>query len=235
MGYTAARLSSLNPAQMLNWQQINTVFLDMDGTLLDLYFDNHFWLELVPVAYADKNGLSKEEGQRIIRQKYACVAGTLDWYCVDYWTRELDLDIAALKRQAAHFISVHPYVRAFLEKLRQHGKQVWLVTNAHHKSLHLKMGVTMLECYFDDIICSHDYRVPKEESEFWERLQQAKPYHPHRTLLVEDSVAVLASARRYGIRHLLAITRPDSRQQPRKISDYPAVQNFYPVIRDMYA
>ena len=26
---------------MINWQQIDTVFLDMDGTLLDLHFDNY--------------------------------------------------------------------------------------------------------------------------------------------------------------------------------------------------
>ncbi|HBT55971.1 MAG TPA: haloacid dehalogenase, partial [Pseudomonas sp.] len=33
---------------MLNWNAIDTVLLDMDGTLLDLHFDNHFWLEHMP-------------------------------------------------------------------------------------------------------------------------------------------------------------------------------------------
>jgi len=42
---------------MIPWGDINTVFLDMDGTLLDLNFDNHFWLEHVPQRYAEARGL----------------------------------------------------------------------------------------------------------------------------------------------------------------------------------
>jgi 5'-nucleotidase len=33
-----------------DWREIDTVLLDMDGTLLDLEFDSHFWLSLVPQA-----------------------------------------------------------------------------------------------------------------------------------------------------------------------------------------
>ena len=43
-----------------DWENIETVLLDMDGTLLDLHFDNHFWLQHVPVCYAEKHGLSHE-------------------------------------------------------------------------------------------------------------------------------------------------------------------------------
>lgn len=211
---------------MLDWQQIDHVFLDMDGTLLDLYFDNHFWQEHIPRIYAAKNGLSEAQGHAVMQEKYQRVAGTLDWYCVDYWTRELDIDVAALKRETAHFIDIHPYAREFLEKLRRSDKQTWLVTNAHHKSLWLKMEVTALEGYFDDIICSHDYQLPKEDPAFWAQLKTNRPYNPARTLLVEDSIAVLHSARKYGIGHLLAITRPDSRQGIRVVDEYPAVENF---------
>ena len=41
----------------LPWPEIHTVLLDMDGTLLDLRFDNHFWRELVPERYAERHGL----------------------------------------------------------------------------------------------------------------------------------------------------------------------------------
>ena len=34
----------------LDWTSIDTVLLDMDGTLLDLRFDNWFWQEHVPDA-----------------------------------------------------------------------------------------------------------------------------------------------------------------------------------------
>jgi putative hydrolase of the HAD superfamily len=37
---------------------IDTVLLDMDGTILDLKFDSHFWRELVPTKYAAANALT---------------------------------------------------------------------------------------------------------------------------------------------------------------------------------
>jgi putative hydrolase of the HAD superfamily len=211
---------------MIDWQHIDTVFLDMDGTLLDLYFDNHFWQEFIPKRYAEEHGLSYAEADRIMQEKYANVVGTMDWYCVDYWTEQLSLDIEALKREIAHYIAVHPHVEDFLQRLHQSDKQVWLVTNAHQKSLNLKMQKTSLDRYFDQIVCSHDYGRPKEDTGFWQALLEDIPYDPARTLLVEDSLSVLQSAREYGIGHLLAITHPDSKQSGRVIEDYDAVPDF---------
>ena len=31
-------------------QNVDLVLLDMDGTLLDLHYDSHFWLDYVPHA-----------------------------------------------------------------------------------------------------------------------------------------------------------------------------------------
>ncbi len=36
---------------MIDWDNIDTVLLDMDGTLLDLGFDNWFWQPHVPEQY----------------------------------------------------------------------------------------------------------------------------------------------------------------------------------------
>ena len=152
--------------------------------------------------------------------------GTMDWYCVDYWTEQLSLDIEALKREVTHYITVHPHVETFLQHLHASDKQVWLVTNAHQKSLDLKMQKTSLDKYFDEIVCSHDYGLPKEDPAFWQHLLDAKPYVPANTLLVEDSLSVLNSAREYGIGHLLAITRPDSRKTEQVIKDYTAVPDL---------
>jgi 5'-nucleotidase len=215
---------------MFDWSDIDTVFLDMDGTLLDLYFDNHFWQEFIPKRYAEEHGLSYAEADKIMQEKYQRVVGTMNWYCVDYWTEQLSLDIEALKREIAHYIAIHPHVEQFLQRLHQSDKQVWLVTNAHRKSLNLKMEKTSLHRYFDEIICSHDYGLPKEEPQFWQKLKEDRPYDPERTILVEDSLSVLHSAKTYGIGHLLAITHPDSRKQGRTITEYPAVANFEDII-----
>ena len=215
---------------MLNWNQIDTVLLDMDGTLLDLHFDNHFWLEHVPLRYAEKHGLSHEAAQEALAPRYRKVAGTMDWYCVDYWSRELDLDIARLKEEVEHLIAVHPHVTDFLAAVRASGRRTVLVTNAHHKSLALKMRKTRLDGELDAVICAHDFGVPKEHPEFWGRLQAVERFDPARTLLVDDSLPVLRSARNYGMTHLLAVRQPDTRQPEKDVAEFDAIGSFLDIL-----
>ncbi len=215
---------------MLNWNQIETVLLDMDGTLLDLHFDNHFWLEHVPRRYAEKHGLSHEAAQDVLAPRYHKVVGTMEWYCVDYWTRELGLDIARLKEEVEHLIAVHPHVIDFLAALRGNRRRIVLVTNAHHKSLALKMRKTRLDGYFDAVICAHDIGVPKEHPEFWGKLQSVERYDPLATLLVDDSLPVLRSARDYGIGHLLAVHRPDTQLPAKDVAEFDAIGSFLDIL-----
>ncbi|MRR50216.1 MAG: GMP/IMP nucleotidase [Rhodocyclaceae bacterium] len=213
-----------------DWSAIDNVLLDMDGTLLDLHFDNHFWQVHVPIRYAEARGLDPQTGREELMARYHARAGTLDWYSVNFWETELELDIMRLKEEVAHLIAVHPCVTEFLAFLRHAGKRIALVTNAHHKSLSLKMARTGLADRFDNLITSHELGLPKEDPAFWGRLQQIEPFDPERTLLADDSLPVLDSARTYGIRHLLAIRRPDTKQDEKDTGDYTAIRNFAEVL-----
>lgn len=215
---------------MIDWQQIDTVFLDMDGTLLDLNFDNYFWLHHVPLRYSEVYQLPLEEAKSEISRRTSSVEGTIDWYCLDYWTRELGLDIPLLKEEVDHLIAIHPHVTEFLDAVRASNKPVLLVTNAHMKSLNLKMERTRLGGHFDRVICSHDYGVAKEEQAFWERLREEYSFDPARTLLVDDSLAVLRSAKRYGIAHLLAVYEPDTQQGRRDVEEFNAIETFLDIM-----
>ena len=215
---------------MIDWTQIDTVFLDMDGTLLDLHFDNHFWLEHVPRRYAESRGLEPEQAQRELIEKYRSIEGTLEWYCVDRWSRELGLDIALLKEEVDHLIAVHPHVMKFLEALARTGKRRVLVTNAHQKSIALKMERTRLSGHLERIVCAHDLGLPKEDPRFWQRLHDIEPFDPQRTLFVDDSLSVLESARTYGFRWLLAVLQPDSRKPQKEASGFAAIRDFSDII-----
>ena len=61
---------------MIDWQGIDSVFLDMDGTLLDLHFDNHFWLEHVPDRFAQARGLDPAAAREQLYARYRNVAWT---------------------------------------------------------------------------------------------------------------------------------------------------------------
>ncbi|MBL8490572.1 MAG: GMP/IMP nucleotidase [Rhodocyclaceae bacterium] len=215
---------------MPDWSGIDTVLLDMDGTLLDLHFDNHFWQTHVPRRYAEARGLDAAAAREELMARYHARAGTLEWYSVDFWETELELDIMKLKEEVAHLIAVHPKVVDFLEWQRRKGRSVSLVTNAHHKSVTLKMARTGLRPHFDRVVSAHSVGRPKEDPAFWRRLQQFIPFDPQRTLLAEDSLPVLDSAREYGIRHLVAVRNPDSRQPDKDTGPYPAISSFAELI-----
>ena len=198
----------------------------MDGTLLDLHFDNYFWQHHVPLRYAEKNQLHIDDARDILFPKFKSAEGTMDWYCVDYWSGQLGLDIAQLKAEVDHLIAVHPHVVEFLEATKAAGKHVALVTNAHQKSLMLKMDRTALSHHFDDIICAHDFGLPKEEPVFWSKLNKTLEFDKNKTLLVDDTLSVLRSAQSYGIQHLLAVLNPDSQSPQRNTEEFQAIKNF---------
>jgi 5'-nucleotidase len=211
---------------MVNWGMVRTVFLDMDGTLLDLHYDNHFWREYVPSKYAQLRGIEEDAAQAAVFARYHRHAGTLNWYCVDFWSAELELDIARLKEEVAHLIAVHPHVPEFLRETKAADKRVVLVTNAHHKSLTLKLQRTGLEPHFDAVISAHALGLPKEDRAFWSRLQTVEAFEPGSTLLVDDSLPVLRAARDYGIAQLVSVKKPDSRQPERTAEEFPHLDSF---------
>ena len=211
---------------MLDWNDISTVLLDMDGTLLDLHFDNYFWQQHVPLRYAEQNQLHIDDAHKFLIPKFKSAEGTMNWYCVDYWSDQLNLDIALLKAEIDHLIAVHPHVIEFLESVKATNKHVALVTNAHQKSLMLKMERTALSHHFDDIICAHDYGLPKEDPDFWKKLNQNLPFNKAETLLVDDTLSVLRSAQQYGIKHTLAVLNPDSQAPQRNTEEFQAIKDF---------
>jgi 5'-nucleotidase len=214
-----------NPARpvapIVEWSQVDTVLLDMDGTLLDLRFDNYFWLELVPERFAARQQLPLEEAIQQLVPRFAAKQGTLEWYCTDYWSRELGLDIAGMKREVGSRVCFLPGAEQFLRQLRERGLRVVLVTNAHHDSLSVKAQRTGLVDYFHFTVSSHQYGMPKEDPHFWPRLESELRFDPRRALMVDDNLSVLRAARQFGIGQVVAVTRPDSAQPERLISEFP--------------
>jgi FMN phosphatase YigB (HAD superfamily) len=210
----------------LDWNEIDTVLLDMDGTLLDRHFDDHFWLEHVPKTYAQKHGITLTEAKDRLYRLFKSQENTLNWTDLDYWSDRLGLDIPLLKREVDHLIAVHPFVVEFLLFLQHHGKDTHLVTNAHSKTLDMKMRTTRLGPYFNRVISAHELGLPKEDPAFWRKLQQTLPFDPLRTLLGEDSETNLSTAALFGIRHLIHVGRSSSKEPAKDSPRFNSIDYF---------
>jgi putative hydrolase of the HAD superfamily len=208
------------------WTKIDTVLLDMDGTLLDLHFDSHFWLEHLPVRYAQIHDSEPKQAKDWLMQRLSKERGTIDWYCVDYWSDQLSVDIAALKREVKHNICYRPHAERFLELLNQSSQKVVLVTNDHRSSLEMKLELTGLAQYLDEIIVSHDFKVAKEHQDFWHKMQGIEYFEPDRTLFIDDTSAILDAAGQFGIKHLRLISQPDSNSCRKLQSPHRRIECF---------
>ena len=221
-GHQLGHLSA-DAALRPDWQRIDTVLLDMDGTLLDLHFDNYFWGELVPLRYGETRGMLLPEAQAELRPMFAAVHGTLPWYCTDHWSQQLGMNIAALKHEARDRIRYLPGAEEFLTVVRQLARRVILVTNAHLDAFAVKTQYTNLRQHLDEVVSSHSLGFPKESREFWPKLEQQLSLSRERALFVDDNLAVLRAAHAYGIGQIFAIAKPDSTQPVRHMAEFPAV------------
>jgi len=213
---------NLDPKSAL--EQSATLMLDMDGTLLDLAFDNYMWKELVPRRYAAENDLPFEDARDLLMSKYAAVQGDLEWYCLDHWCDRLGIDVVQLHYDVSHRIGYLPGALNFLRQISDWDVRVLLVTNAHPDTLALKDAITGLGDYFEGLHSSHEYGYAKESQQFWNALQEDVGFDPKTTLFVDDSQAVLESAKQYGIEMLVTVTHPDTTAPITQGSEFRGVE-----------
>ncbi|WP_371194335.1 GMP/IMP nucleotidase [Glaciecola sp. SC05] len=217
----------------LPWHKIDTVLLDMDGTLLDLHFDTQFWVEHIPKKLAERTGKSLEDCHAHMQEAYAEVYGEIQWYCLDYWAEKLDLDIMSAKRELMHLIRMRDDSIPFLDALKKSERKVVLVTNAHPDSLSLKLEETELASHIDTLISTHQFGVTKESQSLWQQLQAHLDFDPAHTLFVDDSQRILDAAKEFGIAYTLGITNPDSQAPENDITGHPHTNNYHDIIQSI--
>lgn len=211
---------------MFNWDDIDTVLLDMDGTLLDLRFDHHFWLRHVPSELARLENISEQQAQQQMLSHYNKVKGTLEWYCIDYWNKQTNIDIRQLNIDHADTIAMRPDVPAFLQALKQRNIQRVLLTNAHPDSLAIKIDRTGLDQHLDHIYSTHQFGHCKESIKLWQALLAHHPFDPDRTLFIDDNEDLLLMAKQFGIRYVLGIENPNSELAHQSFDSCPAIHDY---------
>ena len=203
---------------------VSAVVLDMDGTLLDLYFDDRVWNHALPHRIANREGMALADAAAFVAETIGAARGTLAWYCLDHWTDVFRVSIHALEEEQASYIQIRDGTVDFLEHLRAQQIPAILATNAHPASMRRKLAKTGLAPYFSALRSSHEYGAPKEHAAFWAALQADLGIDPASVIFVDDNVGVLDAARAWGIAELYGVFTPSSRGERKVFDDYPAVE-----------
>ncbi len=210
----------------IDWAKIDTVLLDMDGTLIDKHHDDFFWEELVPKCYAEKNNISQLEAKERLRRIYKTKENTKKWADFDYWSERLGINLWLLKDECRHTVKLHPHTVRFLKFLKRRRKKVYLVTAASRKDINFKLEHVGIFEYFDGIFSEIEIGSSKKEKMFWGKVQKKIKYEKSRTMLADDDETIMRMARSHGIRWLV-IKSKSSSKKPHQISkEFFCVRHF---------
>ena len=210
----------------LNWDEIDDVLLDMDGTLLDRHFDNFFFEEELPRRFASMHGLSFERSRDQLMAMYRSVEGELAWTDLDYWTERVGIDVVAMHKELDYMIGFLPSTESFLRELKTLGRRVTILTNAHQSGVEVKIAKTGLDQHVDRIVTASEVGYLKMRPAYWPTCQQLVGFNPTRALFIDDDEGCLAAAQQFGIAHLVHSAKSSSQLPPAFSASFRSVESL---------
>lgn len=211
---------------MINWKLIDTIFLDMDGTLPDLYYDNFIWEIAIPQEYMKQRGIMLKQADLLIKKLIDKHRGTLNAYCLKYWSKLLNINLLNLHYKHRDKIKFRDGAEEFLNKLQKQNLNVFLVTNADDDNLKLKLSITCLNKHVKEIYSAHKLGYAKEQQEFWLKLQDKIQFSKNSSILIDDNKHVLSAAQKFGLGDLFLIDKPCSMTKRINSAEYKIVKDF---------
>tara|TARA_B100000965_G_C19558296_1_gene743272 strand:+ start:293 stop:964 length:672 start_codon:yes stop_codon:yes gene_type:complete len=181
-------------------KDIECLLIDMDGVILDNTYDNNFWQNQIPGVLSKKKNISFDDAKRLAIQIFNFKKNTKDWYDLDYWSNMLGIDIEAEKRseESLSKIKLYDNVTSTLAELKKQTRLI-LITNAHRKTLNIKLEKFDIKPYFHEMICAHELYYVKEDLQLWYMLRSKYKLDYEKTILVEDTINNIRVALSAGV------------------------------------
>jgi putative hydrolase of the HAD superfamily len=209
-------------------KDIDCMLVDMDGVILDNTYDNNFWQNQIPGVISKNKNISFEDAKRLAVQIFNYKKNTKDWYDVDYWSNMLNVDIEAEKRSSISFDRIQLYegVTKTLNKLKDNFRLI-LITNAHRKTLNIKLEKYDLSPYFENMICAHELHYVKENIQLWYMLKSRFKLDYTKTLLIEDTINNIKVGLSAGISQAVYLG-DENYEDSKKILKLSSINDIFP-------
>lgn len=170
--------------------RIKVISFDLDGTLFDTMFVDTVWLEEMPRLYSVKKRVSVDDATKIVKKEYDKVGkDRVEWYDINYWIRRFDLKVNAkeLLRSFEHKIRPYPEVPKVLDRLRQRGFRLIVVTNAGREFAELELEKANIKKYFNRVFSStSDFGVVKKNVKLYQTVCDMLGVSPQEMIHVGD-------------------------------------------------
>ncbi len=216
----------------IDWSAIDTVLLDMDGTLIDRHHEDMFWHGILPKAYARKNKMTLKQAEDFLFKLYASKGPkSLEWGSAALWEKDLKIGFRSLRRKIVPYIKLHPHTLEFLKFLKRNKKTVYLVTAADPSDVDIEVAHTKIGKYIDEIFTTFDFGATKHYPIFWKRFQKKIKFDSKRTMLAEDNENIARVASKFGIRYVIFKSKASSKKPPKIPKGLFCVHHFDELIR----
>ena len=214
-------------SSVLNWDRIDDVLIDMDGTLLDRHFDNFFFEEDLPRRYVAMQGLSFDASRGTVNGDVPVGGRELAWTDLHYSSGRVGIDVVAMHLSQLTLIGFLLGAEDFLKAVRIKGKRR-AATNAHEAGVAVKSAKTGLDRY----VGSDRRRVRSglsqdEMPEYWPGPAAGWLDSTRAALsMLTTTEMCSAAASHYGIATIIHSAKSSSQLPPVQSSKFASVEHL---------
>ena len=176
------------------------LIFDMDGVITD---SNGIWKE-VDVAFLAKRGMeyTREYYEGVAHTVFPLAAVFTKEYChLEESTDEIMAEWMAMAGDVyATDVPAKPFVKEYLEKCRQNGERMVVLTSA--VPAHCRAALTHLELlpYFEQLFFAQELGLDKQTPDIYRRVAELLDVNPSDCTVYDDSAAACRSAKAAGFR-----------------------------------
>jgi len=167
-------------------KSLKIISFDVDGTLVDLEYNDLIWFKEIPELVAKKKKVSFERSLKFVCEEYAKLGEhNLNWYDINYWISYFGIEISPDKifEKYEPQVKIYPEVIPLLEELKK--KYILIVITAMPREF-LIPKMKNLEKYFKfSFSALSDFKELKN-SEIYSKISKALNVHPEQILHIGD-------------------------------------------------